>query len=48
MDEHEVQKSCWGVTTWAVVVFLGVFAVVSFFADASVEKDAVASVNQQQ
>lgn len=31
MDEQEVQKSCWGVTTWAVVVFLGVFAVISFF-----------------
>ncbi|MEP2943813.1 MAG: hypothetical protein ABJM86_11200 [Hyphomicrobiales bacterium] len=44
MDDHEVQKSCWGVTTWAVAIFLGVFAVISFFNHAEQKPENLVSV----
>lgn len=47
MDEQEVQKSCWGVATWAVAVFLGVFAVFSLFVHNASDSDTVAAVEQQ-
>ncbi|MEP1442829.1 MAG: hypothetical protein ABJK39_07450 [Hyphomicrobiales bacterium] len=48
MDEQEVQKSCWGVAVWGVLVFVGVFAVFSLFVDHKSDSDTVASVGQEQ
>jgi len=47
MGEQEVQKSCWGVTTWAVAVFLSVFAVVSFVSQADDNPEKVATIKSQ-
>lgn len=44
MDDQEVQKSCWGVTTWAVAIFVGVFAVISFFNQAEPKSENVVSI----
>ncbi|CUA98350.1 Uncharacterised protein [Pannonibacter phragmitetus] len=41
MDEN-VQKSCWGVTAWTVIVLGGMLALVMLFADAETAKTAVA------
>lgn len=45
MDEQEVQKSCWGIATWAVAIFIGAFAVFSLFG--VVEPSAVVAVTEQ-
>lgn len=47
MDEQEVQKSCWGITTWAVAVFLSVFAVFSFFSQSGANLENVAAVERK-
>lgn len=46
MDDEEVQKSCWGVTTWAMIVFIGLFAVVSFFGNEHDKSGAVVSAER--
>lgn len=43
MDEN-VQKSCWGVTVWTVLVLGGMLALVMLFADAETAKTAVTVV----
>jgi len=48
MDEQEVQKSCWGVAAWSVLVFVGVFAVFSLFVDHKSDSNTVAAVGQEQ
>ncbi|WP_277914620.1 hypothetical protein [Polymorphum gilvum] len=41
MDEN-VQKSCWGVTVWTVIVLGGMFALIMLFGDAEGARQAVA------
>lgn len=45
MEEQDVQKSCWGVATWAVAIFLGAFLVFSLFGAS--EPQAVLTVADQ-
>ncbi|WP_280116327.1 hypothetical protein [Pannonibacter tanglangensis] len=40
MDEN-VQKSCWGVTAWTVLVLGGMLALIMLFADAETATTAV-------
>lgn len=47
MGDQEVQKSCWGVTTWAVAIFLGIFSVVSFFNHAETKPENHVSVESR-